>query len=523
MPRRGIIVSEINVTSQLRLLEVRRELERLIASSAARRATDDERDAFRRSRRAFEAAAKANDDVNFMRIDRDFNVLCSAAAHNEFAAGAMSLMHSLSRRFWYLHYKQAADMPLTAKLHADIARAIADGDEERAAKATDRLLDADREVHPQHREPVTAAAPQRRRRHEHATQKDPAGPRRRGAALAAQPYFSFPALAQNRPLRIGIIAPKAGIAGTIGECGLRGTMFAVDRINAAGGIAGRKVELVVEEETNPKDSIERLRKLVLQDKVDCVQGIVSSGVSLAMGAVAEEMKALLIFWDGTTQDGVNETMPNPRYVFRSTDNECEAVMGSLLAIKHWKGKFATVAGINPDYSYGRNNFAAFQALMKKFGVEHKVVADQWPKVGTLDLTSHVAALKAAKPDLIFSSLLFADLPVFMKTAHGAGLMDGKTKFVFPAAGFQHTLLKKEFTPEGMIFGHNTLYFDHRESDAAAEAVRAGVRGQVQGLSALGSRPRLLRDADLPAPASRRPTRRRTPGRARKTSSARWKA
>jgi branched-chain amino acid transport system substrate-binding protein len=154
-------------------------------------------------------------------------------------------------------------------------------------------------------------------------------------AIAAQPYLSFPALAQNRPLRIGVIAPKAGIAGTIGECGLRGTMFAVDRINAAGGIAGRKVELLVEEETNPKDSIERLRKLVLQDKVDCVQGIVSSGVSLAMGAVAEEMKALLIFWDGTTQDGVIETMPCPRFVFRSTDIECEAVMGSLLAIKHW--------------------------------------------------------------------------------------------------------------------------------------------------------------------------------------------
>jgi branched-chain amino acid transport system substrate-binding protein len=47
----------------------------------------------------------------------------------------------------------------------------------------------------------------------------------------------------------------------------------------------------------------------------------------------------------------------------------------------------------------------------------------------------------------------------MKTAHGAGLMDGKTKFAFPGAGFQHTLLKKEFTPEGMVFGHNTLYFD----------------------------------------------------------------
>ena len=142
LPRRGIIVTEINVGSQLKLLEVRRALERLIARSAARRATQAEREQFRELVRNFEKSAKANDDVAFMRTDREFNTLCSAAAHNEFAAGAMSLMHSLSRRFWYIHYKQAADMPATAKLHGDIARAIADGDEERAAKASDRLLDA---------------------------------------------------------------------------------------------------------------------------------------------------------------------------------------------------------------------------------------------------------------------------------------------------------------------------------------------------------------------------------------------
>jgi DNA-binding GntR family transcriptional regulator len=142
LPRRGIVVTEINVGSQLRLLEVRRELERLISRSAARRATDEERGLFRDLVRNFERSAKANDDVAFMRTDREFNSLCSIASHNEFAAGAMSLMHSLSRRFWYIHYKKAADMPLTAKLHADIARAIADGDEDRAARATDRLLDA---------------------------------------------------------------------------------------------------------------------------------------------------------------------------------------------------------------------------------------------------------------------------------------------------------------------------------------------------------------------------------------------
>ena len=53
-----------------------------------------------------------------------------------------------------------------------------------------------------------------------------------GAIAAAEPYLSFPAIAQSRTLKIGIIAPKAGIVGTIGECGLRGTLFAVDRINA---------------------------------------------------------------------------------------------------------------------------------------------------------------------------------------------------------------------------------------------------------------------------------------------------
>jgi DNA-binding GntR family transcriptional regulator len=142
LPRRGVIVSEINVSSQMRLLEVRRELERLIARSAARRATDAERTRFRQLAAGFGKAARAGDDVGFMRIDRDFNVLCSAASHNEFAANAMSLMHSLSRRFWYTHFKQAASMPQTAKLHADIARAIAAQEEQQAADASDRLLDA---------------------------------------------------------------------------------------------------------------------------------------------------------------------------------------------------------------------------------------------------------------------------------------------------------------------------------------------------------------------------------------------
>jgi len=141
MPRRGIMVSEVNIQTQLRLLEVRRELERLIARGAARRATEAERAAFAAIAAGMEKAGQTNDETVFMRLDREFNLLGLQAARNEFAAGAMVLMQGLSRRFWYIHYKEAADLPLAAQLHADIARAIAASDRDGAAAASDRLMD----------------------------------------------------------------------------------------------------------------------------------------------------------------------------------------------------------------------------------------------------------------------------------------------------------------------------------------------------------------------------------------------
>ena len=141
LPRRGVIVSDINVNSQLRLLELRREVERLLARSAARRATPEARARFEELAAEFEKSARRNDDIAFMRVDRAFNELCLTAARNEFTVSAMGLTQSLSRRFWYHHYKQAPDMPETAKLHADIARAIAAADEDGASTATDRLID----------------------------------------------------------------------------------------------------------------------------------------------------------------------------------------------------------------------------------------------------------------------------------------------------------------------------------------------------------------------------------------------
>jgi DNA-binding GntR family transcriptional regulator len=140
MPRRGIVVSDIDPVKQLRLLDVRLEVERFLARSAARRATLGQRAQFRAIADGMDAAAAAADDIAFMRLDREFNLLVLDASGNEFGAAAMSLMNGLSRRFWYMHYRQAADLPLAARLHAAIARAIADGGQEAAGQASDALV-----------------------------------------------------------------------------------------------------------------------------------------------------------------------------------------------------------------------------------------------------------------------------------------------------------------------------------------------------------------------------------------------
>ena len=140
-PRRGILVSEIDVKRQLMLLEVRRELERLMAAKATQRANDAEREHFLAIAQGMEQASVDNDDIEFMRLDRELNLAVAKAARNEFASRAMGLMHGLSRRFWYFHYKEVADLPLCAKLHADLARAICQGDSEKAVAASDQLMD----------------------------------------------------------------------------------------------------------------------------------------------------------------------------------------------------------------------------------------------------------------------------------------------------------------------------------------------------------------------------------------------
>lgn len=112
-----------------------------MARLAAERASDGDRARFREISEGMLKTAITEDDVTFMRLDRELNHLVADACHNAYARNAMELIHGLSRRFWYMHYRQVLDLPLCARLHADLADTIRSGHAHRAAQASDRLID----------------------------------------------------------------------------------------------------------------------------------------------------------------------------------------------------------------------------------------------------------------------------------------------------------------------------------------------------------------------------------------------
>jgi len=142
LPKRGIAVLPIDAHAQLRLLETRREVERLLAHLVASESNDAQKAALRQLAARFEAAAQRADTLAFVHADKSFNELCLASCANDFVVGAMRLMQGPSRRFWFQRSRDAQILVESASLHAALALAMASGDAGAAARASDRLLDS---------------------------------------------------------------------------------------------------------------------------------------------------------------------------------------------------------------------------------------------------------------------------------------------------------------------------------------------------------------------------------------------
>ncbi|MES2298277.1 MAG: GntR family transcriptional regulator [Pseudomonadota bacterium] len=141
LPRRGMIVTDIDLNEQMRVIEARRTIEHQVVRLATARATPAQRTAFAQFGQRFDALLVERDEMSLGRVDSEFNELTFEAAGNKFMTAALGAMHAVTRRYWYVQSLRADIYPTTVRLHAQLAHAIASGKEDEAAGLNDALLD----------------------------------------------------------------------------------------------------------------------------------------------------------------------------------------------------------------------------------------------------------------------------------------------------------------------------------------------------------------------------------------------
>ena len=145
VPRSGARITDVDVIQQLLMLEMRRELERLIVTSAARRATETERAKCVDIARHFEKIEDL-DIIYYLRYHYEAQRFLAECARNPFVASAILPCYAMSRRFFYLHQRVMHDVTAAAACHANVFDAVASGDEERAAQASSKLMNYTEEM-----------------------------------------------------------------------------------------------------------------------------------------------------------------------------------------------------------------------------------------------------------------------------------------------------------------------------------------------------------------------------------------
>jgi len=215
-------------------------------------------------------------------------------------------------------------------------------------------------------------------------------------AIAAATAFAQ----AGAPIKVGVVTPLSGTYAGIGQQVKWGLDLAAAQINAAGGVMGRKLELIYEdEEANPAVATQKAEKLFQVNKVDFLTGTVNSGSTLAVGQVAERNNRLIAttvsFADSITAD---KCSPN---VFRVN---ARAGMQSA-ALADWLAttqKDASVFYLGPDYEMGRSTVAAFKSAAEGKGA--KTAGEVFAPLDNKDYSPYFGQIRGAKPTVIYTSV-----------------------------------------------------------------------------------------------------------------------
>lgn len=221
-------------------------------------------------------------------------------------------------------------------------------------------------------------------------------------------------------LRIGITDSYSGVGAVYASDKLKAARLLKDKVNAAGGVMGRRIEFVVrDDKLSPDQGVRNLIDLYEKQKCDFVIGCMSGGVLLSVSEWCKNHKKMFIAWDART-DRVTEKFGH-RYLFRivSTNGMDARANARFLASQPYTNFFT----IGPDYEMGHMFMKAFVDEIRRLKPETKIVGQQWPKLGEMDYVSYVTPIIAAKPEVLVSCLWGADAMTFVKQAKQYGLFD----------------------------------------------------------------------------------------------------
>jgi len=237
-----------------------------------------------------------------------------------------------------------------------------------------------------------------------------------GAALAGSTLLGGLALAQQRePIKIGLVVSYSGPFARLGQEITRGMELAFERVG--GQVAGRSLQIIREdEETDPAVALRKVRKLVEQDRVDLLAGIILTPSAYAVRDYVHERRIPLIIANAAA-NGVTRGASKSPFLFRTSITAWQQhfPFGSWVANNVSKRVFILAM----DYGFGREAIAAFKDSYTAAGGQ--VIGEVFTPLGSLDLSAALTRVAAARPEALFAVYSGSDAVIFLRQFAQFGL------------------------------------------------------------------------------------------------------
>jgi branched-chain amino acid transport system substrate-binding protein len=247
-------------------------------------------------------------------------------------------------------------------------------------------------------------------------------------------------------IKIGEINSYSGLP-AFTEPYRKGWQLALEEINAAGGVDGKKLEVISKDDGGkPADAVTAANELVSKDGVVMLAGTFFSNIGLAVSDFAKQKKILFLAAEPLT-DAITWSKGN-RYTFRLRPaNYEQAAMLAEEAAKLPAKKWATIA---PNYEYGQSAVAVFKKLLSAKRPDIEWVGEQWPPQGKIDAGAVVEAIAGTEPEAILNVTFGPDLVKLVREGNTRGLFKGRSVVSFLTGEPEYLDPLKDEAPEGWI-------------------------------------------------------------------------